>query len=151
MPVNNIYDKNHYPANQACLNCRLCNFMKRYIFIVATILFLGSSTELHELARIPALLKHYTSHLSEDPSLSLLDFLKLHYTGNHPNDNDESEDQGLPFKSGENIIHPDIPLVKITGSDDNPVNYFTGKAITCHPEGALLQRSVSIFHPPRLA
>lgn len=125
--------------------------MKRYIFFLATILFLGSSTELHELARIPALLKHYSHHRSENPSLSLLDFLKLHYAGNHPDDNDESEDKGLPFKSGESMIHTDIPLAIITRSGENPFNYLNEKAITCHPEGALLQRSVSIFHPPRLA
>lgn len=125
--------------------------MKRYIFIVAAFLFLGSSTELHELARIPALLKHYSHHHSENPSLSLLDFLKLHYAGNHPNDNDETEDQGLPFKSGENMIHTDIPLVIIIRSGENPFNYFNEKAITCHPEGILLHRSVSIFRPPRLA
>lgn len=125
--------------------------MKRYFFIITAILFLGSSTELHQFARIPALLKHYSHHCSENPSLSLLDFLKLHYAGNHPNDNDESEDQGLPFKSSENIIHTDIPLVIITDTDENPVNYFNRKAITYHPEGILLHRSISIFHPPRLA
>lgn len=125
--------------------------MKRYIFIVVTIFFLGSSTELHELARIPALLKHYSHHRSENPSLSLFDFLKLHYAGNHPNDNDESEDQGLPFKSGKSMIHTDIPLVIITRTGENHLNNLNGKAITFHPEGILLHRSVSIFHPPKLA
>lgn len=125
--------------------------MKKYIFFLATILFLGCSTELHELARIPALLKHYSHHRSENPSLSLLDFLKLHYSGKHPTDNDENEDQGLPFKSGESIIHTDIPLVIINGSGENPVKWLNGKPITFHPEGILLHSSASIFHPPRLA
>jgi hypothetical protein len=67
--------------------------------------FLLSATELHELFRVPFLVSHYQQHRRVNASMNIWDFLALHYSNEHPYDQDEQEDQGLPFKSSANINH----------------------------------------------
>lgn len=81
-------------------------------------------TEFHQLLKIPALIEHYVEHHHEDPSLSLMSFLKLHYPGKFQVDDDYSKDQQLPFRSSDfsvtnaffvvlpaigQVVHPDYP------------------------------------------
>lgn len=124
--------------------------MRFSVFIILSSIYLNSATELHQLFKLPFLVTHYQDHRQEDPSLTLAEFLRVHYFGQHPADNDDPEDRQLPFKSDGNIIHLDVftPVVKETlEKKEFPVS---GTTCTIHPEGMLVNRSFSIFHPPRL-
>ncbi len=125
--------------------------MKKIILVISSILFLGSSTELHELIRLPLLLEHYYQHRSDDPYLSLFDFLKIHYSGQHPNDNDDNDDNELPFKSKASLTHIDtaVPLRRVP--DEKPVFSLAGMLIIHYAEGIPDNTSSSIIHPPRFA
>ena len=124
--------------------------MKRYIIIISAILFLTGATELHQLLRIPVLVEHYFHHRSEDQSLTLVGFLKLHYSNNHPDDRDDNDDNKLPFKSQATISHIDTS-VPVTGETNiNTVFYLLEKVKINHPEGIPTHITFSIFHPPRL-
>ena len=71
-------------------------------FVIATImmfLFLSSSREFVELSKLPLLIEHYKKHKMENGSLTLIDFLKIHYTKETQSDNDDTEDSRLPFKT----------------------------------------------------
>jgi hypothetical protein len=125
--------------------------MRLSIFIILSSIYLNSATELHQLLKIPFLVTHYRDHQQEDPSLTLADFLRVHYLGQHPADNDDREDKQLPFKSDGNIVHLDVftPVVKETL--EKRAFPLAGIACMFHPEGMLTNRSFSIFRPPRLA
>jgi len=124
--------------------------MKKLILIISSVLFLSSSTELHELFRLPLLLEHYGQHRSNDPDISFLDFLKIHYSGNHPNDNDDSDDNELPFKSG-SITHIDSPVPLQRESCEKKFFFLSEKHGIQFTEGLPDNKFFSIFHPPRFA
>lgn len=124
--------------------------MKKLILIISSVIFIGSSTELHELVRLPALLKHYAQHRSENGNLSLIDFLVIHYSENHPADNDDKDDDQLPFKSKESLTHIDTASPLTREYEDKQV-FPPEKSITIqYTEGIPDKMSFSIFHPPRM-
>lgn len=123
--------------------------MRRYLLIISSVLFLNCTSELHQLFRIPLLFQHFRDHQTEDPSITFSGFLKLHYSGQHPADNDDNEDNQLPFKYPGNILHTDIPLAFEKGTDEDPVVYQSTITAVLHPEGNTCKRSFSIFRPPR--
>jgi hypothetical protein len=125
--------------------------MRRHIFIISAFLFISSATELHQLTRLPALVKHFHHHRSEDPSMSLFGFLKLHYSDDHPADNDDNEDGQLPFKSPGTITHIDIPIQALSELTIDTLFWHVNKPECLHPEGAPTHISYSIFHPPQAA
>lgn len=73
--------------------------MKKAICILFLGAYLISSTELRQLLKFPMLLQHYTEHKAANQSLSLLQFLAMHYNDEDIIDLDYSKDQQLPFKS----------------------------------------------------
>lgn len=125
--------------------------MKKLVIIFSSILFLCSATELHELMRLPALVAHYNEHRSKDDNLSFIDFLKIHYTGNHPKDNDNSEDDKLPFNSGDAIQHVDIPVLEFAQFDNEPGYIVMQKSVFSNSEDIPENTSSGIFHPPKLS
>jgi len=119
------------------------------LFTIFTGFFILSTTELHQFLKLPVLLKHFQVHKKQDKSLSLLDFLVLHYSQDHPIDNDDSDDNQLPFKNFEAIYHVDITII--------PFRYETEELLSAspeiirpyHPEGVPCGRSYTVFHPPQ--
>ena len=80
--------------------------MKKLLAIFFLILYMFSTTELHQLLKFPALVEHYIEHKDMSPDISVVDFLELHYNNhleNHPKNDDFENDKKLPF-----IIHSDI-------------------------------------------
>ena len=123
---------------------------KKFFVILLSALILVGSTEIHELSKFPTLIQHYLQHRKKDSSLSFIEFIKIHYAGNaHPNDNDDSEDDRLPFKSIDGISHIDTPPVE--KRIENFENFYLRRTRTAfHPEGIPNHPSIPIFHPPRL-
>lgn len=81
--------------------------------------------------------------------MNWLGFLQLHYTANHPDDNDEDDDNELPFKDLKATGHVDtlIPMNK-TEQRLCPEFPVLTEPIT-HPEGMPLYRANAVFHPPK--
>lgn len=123
--------------------------MKQLFLFIPAILFLVSKTELHEFCRMPALVEHYQQHKKVDPGLSFLDYLFLHYTGEHPEDNDNDEDNQLPFKSISDFAHTITPVISEQENNAAGNLILIQLQIACHPEGFLTKAGKSIFHPPR--
>lgn len=71
---------------------------KAFTYLILFCIIL-SSTEFHEVLRLPLLWEHFTEHKSENDSLSFLTFLEQHYAHSHSSESDDSEDHNLPFKS----------------------------------------------------
>ncbi|WP_149915240.1 hypothetical protein [Sphingobacterium cavernae] len=53
------------------------------------------------MLRFPLLIEHYFEHKQKTPEMTVVEFLALHYKGNHlenhPHDDDYDQDQQLPF------------------------------------------------------
>jgi hypothetical protein len=124
--------------------------IKKILVLMLGVLILNSATELHQLLKLPLLIQHYIHHQSKDPSLSFLAFLKIHYTDpQHPNDNDDREDNELPFKSIGSISHLDTPIMEKRVVVD--FNLFVPeKSTNYNREGIPKHMSFSVFHPPRI-
>lgn len=93
----------------------LANFgaLKRVLHILLLSLYLLSSTELQELAKIPVLFQHYFEHKNLDSDITFFAYLEHHYNDIPHTDNDEARDNQLPFKahglSAANGLSPALP------------------------------------------
>lgn len=76
---------------------RIFVLMKKCLIITSLAVYLFSTTELHELLKIPVLIEHFLEHKEENHQLSLLDFLHDHYA--HQDSTDDDSEHQLPFKS----------------------------------------------------
>lgn len=82
--------------------------MKNGIIILFISVYLFSSTELHQLLKLPILYEHFQEHHEENNSLSFLDFIAMHYSSNDIHKSDQDEDMKLPFKSPDGCFSASI-------------------------------------------
>ncbi|MCB0777186.1 MAG: hypothetical protein KDB99_12805, partial [Chitinophagaceae bacterium] len=65
------------------------SILRKATAILFALIVVSGLTEFHQALKLPVLLSHYQYHKTTNRSLSLLEFLKLHYfTNQHPDDND---------------------------------------------------------------
>src|SRR5690242_7077567 len=88
--------------------------MRTFIVFILICLFISNSQPFAQLCKIPLLIQHYSKHKSADTSLSLFDFLKLHYSKESQNDNDDNEDNRLPFK---NLVENSLSIYLLPAKD----------------------------------
>ena len=102
--------------------------MKSAIAIFLLLLYLGSTTEMHELLKMPLLIDHFIEHRSESAGLSFWDFISLHYGQGEVRPPDYDKDMKLPFKS--------TPEITCTASLIALIPDLQSGEITHHPENA---------------
>jgi hypothetical protein len=73
--------------------------MKKLATIALFCIFLFGSTEAYQLLKLPLLMEHYLKHRTENPEISFISFIKLHYNKKLIIDDDWQQDQQLPFKT----------------------------------------------------
>ncbi len=78
---------------------RMTNFLRQTGFWMVFSAFVLSATPARELLKLPVLLEHFREHRQEDPGISWLSFLILHYFNDGPPDSDYARDMQLPFKT----------------------------------------------------
>jgi hypothetical protein len=130
-------------------NLKEIQVLQKILFTIFISSFLLSSTELHQFMKLPVLMKHYQVHKKQDNSLSLFDFLMLHYSQDHPIDNDDSDDNQLPFKNFEAINHVDISIIPFRYETEELLSAIPEIIRPYHPEGVPCGRSYAVFHPPQ--
>lgn len=64
-------------------------------FILAALLF---ATPSQQLLKTPALFRHYHEHQQQQPGITFMDFIYMHYIGDDGVPDDENKDMQLPFK-----------------------------------------------------
>src|SRR3954462_3822335 len=70
--------------------------MRSKIIMGLLLAYLVSSTEVHELLRLPLLVKHYQEHKQQVADITFWEFLVMHYETDVPHDD---QDMRLPFKT----------------------------------------------------
>jgi hypothetical protein len=95
---------------------------------------------------LPQLFAHFKDHCQEDPGMDISQYIQLHYSADHPNDQDDDEDNELPFKETQlqHIDVSDIPYIM-------EMNFIVGYHSVGHPGkiGEPLIQIHSIFRPPQ--
>ena len=121
--------------------------MKFIFAILLSFIIVCHQTPVMQFLKFPVLVEHYKKHKKLDRD-SIVEFLKEHYTAGH-NDDDQSEDNKLPFKSG-NLQDIGNAVVVNFANFDFSLNYDV-------PVNSLLRNlnipqnhPFSIFHPPRV-
>jgi len=82
--------------------------LKQYIAIFFLSAYLLSTTQLHELLKLPVLVEHFIEHKQQDPKMNFLEFLCMHYAHGNVRDADYDKDMRLPFKSCNSNINNTI-------------------------------------------
>ena len=78
--------------------------MKKFIAVLLLNVYLFSATDIKELLKIEVVIDHLHEHQMSDSSITLYQFLVMHYVTNDRNDNDNIQDSQLPFISPDSII-----------------------------------------------
>jgi hypothetical protein len=72
--------------------------MHRFSAFILLVSMVLSSTEMHEVLRLPLLWDHFTLHQNLNTDLTMWEFLEEHYTHSESQDSNHTQDHNLPFK-----------------------------------------------------
>ena len=78
--------------------------LSRIIAISCLIVYLFTTTELHQLLKIPVLIQHYQEHKQMDSDITFWQFMSMHYSQPDDHDADHEKDMKLPFKTDDGCI-----------------------------------------------
>jgi hypothetical protein len=128
--------------------------MKRFLAASLLLLYLFSTTELHQFLKMPLLIEHFAEHQQKDTSITFWHFLNLHYFNGDPNDADHDRDMKLPFKTHDNCSFTNL----ITILPDQKFNFETKplkiqyKKLNCHYTFSFSSKNVTaIWQPPQFS
>jgi hypothetical protein len=109
--------------------------VKKAVAIFFLSIYMLSFAEMHQFLRMPVLIQHFMEHRHQDPSVSLLSFLKLHYIHQYVKDEDYQRDSQLPFR------HADCCVTYTTICCECP-----GSTVIEWPEHRIETKNVYILH-----
>jgi len=114
-------------------------------------IYLFGTTEAYQALKLPLLVEHYIKHKHQNPHLTLLGFLKLHYSDKTIFDSDYRQDMRLPFKTQENT-----GIFSAVNDVPHPMDITVDSPLSASADYLMLNTRVdfpafpqSIFQPPR--
>ncbi|MDI9319475.1 MAG: hypothetical protein QM530_03275 [Phycisphaerales bacterium] len=128
--------------------------MKKFIAISFLTAYLLSTTELHQLLKLPFLVEHFVEHKEQNKRMTLWQFLSLHYAEGNAKDADYEKDMKLPFKSHDccssiNIVAFIAQPIAAFTIQERPI-YRTQKSFSTLKEVCLRASFLSnIWQPPK--
>jgi len=126
--------------------------VQKVIVILLIGVYLFSTTELAQLLKLPVLIEHYKEHKYQNPAITFLGFLNLHYNNGNKVDDDYDKDMKLPFKTVSDIASScviNIPPTAFTISQPT-FEYQEIKKKYSHTSNLLLPSfSANIWQPPK--
>ncbi|MBX2913670.1 MAG: hypothetical protein KF856_00225 [Cyclobacteriaceae bacterium] len=74
---------------------------KSMAYLLTALILAGSVIDLHDLSKVPYMLRHFQQHKSNTESFSFSDFFDLHYGASAEQHDKQEHEQhkGLPFKT----------------------------------------------------
>ncbi len=119
--------------------------------VIGSLLF--GRTELHQVVRVPHLIHHYLDHKAEQPEITMIGFVVMHYFSGNVHDEDFAQDEQLPFRShdehitfnvAQDLYHPPVAGIAF--------HYPSLPLSPVHPEAALsLGERSDVWQPPKRA
>ena len=124
--------------------------MRRVLGLILLFSFISSISELHEVFKLPELLKHYAAHCSKAPDLTFLEFLGRHYTAEEEG-KPGTEHEKIPFKSQDEYCH--MPVIKALPAEVEALisEVHTSFLTNLPADEQFISRDLStIWQPPKL-
>jgi hypothetical protein len=126
--------------------------VKKLVAIGLLFSFLSSTTELHEVFKIPHLVQHYFEHGLET---GLINFLHMHYAQDnaHKKQHDEHDDKGcLPFQGSHATSNISLAALSLTGVPAVNLKPQVSSTNTYFPyaEFAISRYHANIWQPPKI-
>jgi hypothetical protein len=128
--------------------------VKKALLYILFFAFCLSSTELHQLLKLPVLFSHFQEHKQRDSSITFLSFLKTHYSDSkNVNSTEKGKHEQLPFKSDTDIAAHNISFYHPVASFQLPIIFhaFEPRKHPIHNIDYLASSLSSIWQPPKLA
>ena len=124
--------------------------MRKWCLYIPFAVFFLSTTSLSQLFKLPVLVAHYMEHQQIDRSISILDFLSMHYWGQDINDNDQDRDMQLPFKASEQNTNAQVVVIPSCqiNIDKPPVTYKASQPVISDAD-LTNPALAALFRPPR--
>lgn len=125
--------------------------MKKAVTIVLLAIYIFGNTQAGQLLKLPLLVTHYVQHKAENPQISFLAFLKIHYVDPQPYDADYQQDMQLPFKTPVDVCCVNIPVVLPPAFNINFKEPDAGSTAynILNDEVPVCRLAYSVFQPPR--
>jgi hypothetical protein len=125
--------------------------MKKIAAILFVTVYLLSTTEAHQLLKLPVIFEHYKEHKQENSRISFLEFLDLHYMHGSPRDKDYDRDMQLPFKTQDDClsIAPAFVPVFVQHTIPAPVIVCTRPCSILRQQVLLSSYLANIWQPPK--
>ncbi len=121
------------------------------IFLLS--LYLFGATDAYQLLKLPLLVQHFIAHHHENPSISFISFMHLHYQDEIVIDEDFQEDMQLPFKTHETDCCLSMSLATLVPTPLEIKLQPAGQPQIIHvlfnDDILLFLSAPSIFQPPR--
>ncbi len=114
--------------------------------------YLLSTTEAHQLLKLPVIFEHYSEHKQEDKNITALEFLAIHYLHGSPKDKDYDRDMQLPFKTSDDCISAISPAfvpLQIQQAPLESIEINTEKIFILKDQFILSSYLANIWQPPK--
>lgn len=127
--------------------------MRKFFALSFLALYVFTSTEFHEIMKLPNLVSHYNEHKEENKDMSLWKFLCIHYAHGDVMDDDRDKDMKLPYKSID--CHASTLVVTLPPTHQfefqNNVNFHEEKEQNSYYKNSSYSDNfISIWQPPKI-
>lgn len=116
-------------------------------------IYLLTATEVNQLWKFPIFVCHFIEHRAESPSITLGEFITLHYFSGEVRDADYARDEQLPFRDNTHSLIGSISTVLPPSSllNDPSGAPFQVLLAPKTQEGKPCRYQTDIWQPPRVS
>jgi hypothetical protein len=128
--------------------------VKRAIAILLLSIYMFSFVEFHQFLRIPLLIQHFVQHRQQDPSISFMAFIRLHYVGQIVIDDDYQQDKELPFRETDCCVISSSVTCECPATNIEIARYteeINNEFVLNDEDNHSFLSVADIFQPPRVA
>lgn len=126
--------------------------LKKLFAISFLFIYLFSTTELHQLLKMPLLVEHFIEHREENKNITLYQFLYMHYAMGGVKDADYAKDMKLPFKTHDKCVtaisNVYLPPAKV--SIEKPIQFLQKNSFSTQDQFLQTSFPSNIWQPPRI-
>ena len=125
--------------------------MKKAILHIVITFFALNVITFNNFSRAPLMVIHYLDHAHRNHEINFSDFLSMHYWGKDIKDNDDQQDQQLPFKN----FNPDIQSISVLPNyclfnSTNSTVFYTLRHFAYHTKNSLPSwTDMGLLRPPQ--
>ena len=122
--------------------------MRKFTAVILLLVF-ATTNEVGQILKLPLLISHFIDHYKEEGQ-TVFAFMHEHYVHHHGENNDQDEDNRLPFKTSHIQQSSVTYLLPALDCAKTPLISISEKKITLPDNSPSSEYLKDIFHPPRI-